>query len=172
MGRKGSLQTSVRQKAEERTTEEWWIKNLDLIPDHNTETAFAERLLIPLEECGIVKWLLAPLCNGEHEQGTQESGGSYRANKTPPTPLPAKRLDGSHSISNALLAPLAFGHSQPHMAVLAIRVPLVDRESNVRIFEDPVSGEAPVASCGGGRGKERIPTFCAEEMLFVVGPRA
>lgn len=35
--------------------------NLGLIPDHNTETAFAERLFVPLEECRVVKWLLAAL---------------------------------------------------------------------------------------------------------------
>ena len=64
---KGSLQTITRQKAEERTTEERWIKNLDLIPNHNTETAFAERLLIPLKECGVVKWLLAALHNDEYK---------------------------------------------------------------------------------------------------------
>jgi len=144
------LQTITRQKAEGR-----WIKNLDLIPYHDAETALAERLVIPLEECGVVKRLLAP-----------------RANKTLPTPLPAKRFDGPHSISNTLLAPLALGHSQPHVAVLAIRVPLVDSKADVGIFEDSVSGEAPVAGCGGGRGKERIPTFCAEKMLFVVGAGA
>jgi hypothetical protein len=151
-------------------------KNLDLIPDHNTETAFAERLLVPLEERRIVKWLLAPLYNNQHGSGHSGSGRGkrklYRANETLPTPLSAKRLDGPHPISNALLALLTLWHSQPYMTVLAIRVPIVHCESNVRIFEDSVSREAPVAGCRGGRGKEGISTLCTEEMLFVVGPGA
>ena len=43
-------------------------QNLDLIPDHDTETAFAERLLVPLEEGGVVKWLLAALHNKKKTQ--------------------------------------------------------------------------------------------------------
>ena len=113
------------------------------------------------------------ITTGQDTLETEEgSGGPYRANETSPTPLSAKRFDGPHPISNALLALLTLRHSQPHMTVLAIRVPLVHRESNVRIFEDSISREAPVAGCRGGRGKEGISTFRTEEMLFVVGPSA
>ena len=110
---------------------------------------------------------------GQDTLGTEEgSGRPYRANETLPAPLSAKRFDGPHSISNAPLALLALRHSQPHMTVLAIRVPPIHRESNIRIFEGSVSREAPVAGRRGGRGKEGISAFRAEEMLFVVGPGA
>lgn len=41
-------------------------KNLDLVPYHDAETAFAERLLVPLEERGVVERLLAALHSDEH----------------------------------------------------------------------------------------------------------
>ena len=152
-------------------------QNLDLIPDHDTETAFAERLLVPLEEGGVVKWLLAALHNKkkhklEHFESGEGGGRQYRANEALPTPLATKRFDGPHPVSNALFAPLTFWHPQPHVTVLAIRVPLVDREPHVCIFEYSVSCEAPIARCRGGRGKERISAFGTEEMLFVVGSGA
>lgn len=49
------------------TIEEPREKNLKLVPDHDTETTFAKRLFIPLEERGIVKWPLAALQSTEHE---------------------------------------------------------------------------------------------------------
>ena len=64
----GSLRTIARQKAKkERTIRINYRKqDLDLIPDHNAETAFAERLFVPLEERGVVKWLLTALGNNKH----------------------------------------------------------------------------------------------------------
>ena len=101
-----------------------------------------------------------------------EGEGTNRANETLPTPLATKRLDGPHPVSNALLALLTLWHPQPYMTVLAIWVPLVHRKSHVRIFEYSVSRETPITRCRGGRGKERISAFGAEEMLFVVGSGA
>lgn len=100
----------------------------------------------------------------------RKSGIPYRANEALPTPLSAKRFNSPHPVSNARFALFALWHPQPHMTVFAIRVPLIHRESNVCIFEDSVSREAPVTRCRGGRRKEGISTFCAEEVLFVVGP--
>ena len=137
--------TIARQKAKERTIEK--LRNdLDLIPDHNTETAFAERLFIPLEKRGVIKWPRAALYNKkEIRTGKPEMEGPYRANETLPTPLATKRLNSSHPVSNALLTILTLWHPQPHMTVLTIRVSLVHRESHVRIFERSVSRKAPVA---------------------------
>lgn len=45
-------------------------KNLDLVPDHNAETVFAERLLVPLEERGVVERPLAALHNESIDKNT------------------------------------------------------------------------------------------------------
>lgn len=73
----GSLQTITRQKARLKNNEK---KNLDLVPDHNTETAFAEWLSIPLEERGIIKRLLTALDNDKHRLG--HSGSRRERQKT------------------------------------------------------------------------------------------
>jgi len=131
-GRDHCKQSPVK-KREGRTLEPWI--NLNLIPDHDTEAVFAERLFIPLEERGVVKWLLAA-----------------RANETLPTPFATERLNSPHPISNTFLTPLTLRHPQPHMTVLAIWMPLVHRECYVRVFECSVSREAPVAGCRGRWG--------------------
>ena len=64
----GSLQQPLFKKQEELTAEESWKggkenDNLNLVPDHNTETALAERLFVPLEECRVVERLLTALYN-------------------------------------------------------------------------------------------------------------
>lgn len=122
-------------------------KKSDLVPDHNAETAFAERLLVPLEESGVVKRPLAALRNKSIDKNPLKGEGGhgpYRANKTLPAPLAAKSLDRPHPVPNALLASLTLWHPQPYVAVLAIWVALIHRESHIRILKHPVSREAPV----------------------------
>lgn len=147
-GRNHCEQSPVKKQERAHDKKNCRKQNLDLIPDHNTETAFAERLFIPLEKRGIIKWLLAALDNNNTDQNIPGAGKGgrrpYRANKTLPTPLASKRLNSPHPVSNALLAPLALWHPQPYMAVLTIRVSLIHREPHVRIFECPVSRKAPV----------------------------
>jgi len=169
-------QSPVKKQEERTAKEQQEKKTLDLIPDHNTETTFTERLFIPLEERGVVKRLLTALHKNKRRSGHSESRRGkqkgYRANETLPTPPSVKRLNGPHPVSNALLALLTLGHPQPYMTVLAIRMPLVHCEAHVCIFEYPIPRKTPVTRCRGGRGKERITTFSAKEVLLVVSSSA
>ena len=52
-GRDHSKQPPLRKQEEQN--------NSSLIPNNNTETAFTERLFVPLEECRVIKWSLTAL---------------------------------------------------------------------------------------------------------------
>jgi len=75
-----------KQRKKERTVNKNCRKqDLDLIPNHNTETPFAERLFVPLEERGIVKRLFAALDSNEHRsEHPRDRGGREK-------PVPCKR---------------------------------------------------------------------------------
>jgi hypothetical protein len=64
------------------------------------------------------------------------------------------------------------------MTAFAVRVALVHCEPNVIVFEVPVTAYVQFSACcagfifvGSDAGREEgISTFCAEEVLFMIGP--
>ncbi|THH21160.1 hypothetical protein EW146_g333 [Bondarzewia mesenterica] len=110
---------------------------------------------------------------GTKYKTTSSPGGreTHRASETLPAPLAPQCLDGLHSRANWLLAPLALGRAQAHVARLAIWVPVVHREADTVVHEHAIAGEGQLAPISAGR-QERVPALRAEEMRLVICPLA
>jgi hypothetical protein len=96
---------------------------------------------------------------------------THRADKTPPTPLSAKRLHCPLPITNALLAALALWHSQTNVTCLAVGVALVDRELDAIFHERAVSCNSEAFGLRHrrvSRWEKRIAAFGTEEVLLVI----
>jgi hypothetical protein len=95
--------------------------------------------------------------------------------------FPTKRFHGLHPVPDDVLAFFAFRRAKPDVALLAIRVSFVHRETDVVVLEFPVALERDAtpptitttsSSLGNlaidAGSQERISALGAEEMLFVV----
>lgn len=87
--------------------------------------------------------------------------------------FPAERLYSLHTIPNAVLALLAFRRSEPDMACLAIRVPLIHGEPHIVILKFAIAAERDTSATLGilainTRSEEWISTLGTEKVLFVI----
>ena len=102
---------------------------------------------------------------GSHNQITHGTGEAF------PTPLPTECLDGLHAMADALLAFLAFGHTQPDMARLAVWMAFVNGEPDVVLCahgEFTITSERARRRARRRGGKEWVSALGAEEVLLVV----
>lgn len=105
---------------------------------------------------------------------TETTRATHSTHKARPAPLPPERLHRTVPLADALLAPLALRHAQPHVARLAVRVPAVHGEAHVVVRKGPVAAHRqvlfPVSLGWRRRREERVAALCAEEMLLVIRP--
>ena len=95
---------------------------------------------------------------------------THRTSEALPAPFAAESLDSLHAVPDALLALLALGHPQTHVASLPVRMALVDREADVVVRERAVARERPRRRARIGRWQERVAALGAEEVLLVIRP--
>jgi hypothetical protein len=69
---------------------------------------------------------------------------THSTNKALPTPLATKRFYSLHPISDALLAFFAFRHPKPDMTRFAVWVTLVNRKSDIIVFEHAIASKTTV----------------------------
>jgi hypothetical protein len=98
---------------------------------------------------------------------------TYSTTEADPVIFTTERFYGLHTVPNRILALLAFRRAEPNVARLAVRITLVDGETDVIVLKLAVAFE-----CDGSgtltdltidaRGQERVATLGTEKVLLVV----
>ena len=98
---------------------------------------------------------------------------THRACEALPAPFAPECLHRLRACPNGLRALLALRRPQAHMARLAVRVPIVHRESNAEVRKVAVAGEGQLASAPLDRRRQkRVPTLGAKKVWLVIRSRA